>query len=93
MAARPDGITREFLLSQGWILVEEKPLFERFEHSNSPSTLKAHIGMYGDFSITELHWCNETPERYFNTVNSNLNQADYFTIINLLRIPALSDMP
>ncbi len=78
-------ITRKFLESQGWKLIEEKPLYESFEHTKN-SDLKCSIGLYGEFSIVELHWCNKTPERDFSTINNNLTIDDYYTIIRLLNI-------
>ena len=76
-------ITRKFLLEQGWELDEDKPLFETFKKGQSYYCM---IGMYGDFSIGELHWLNRDPERYFHTRNSDLTIDDYFTIIKLLNI-------
>lgn len=78
-------ITRKFLESQGWKLVEEKPLFESFEHTKN-ADLKCSIGLYGGFSIVELHWCNKTPEREFSTINNELTIDDYHTIIRLLNV-------
>lgn len=79
-------INREFLLSQGWVLTEERPLFETFEHSKNKN-LVCSIGLHGALSICELHWCNGTPEREFSTVhNPNLTKEDYFTILKLLCI-------
>lgn len=78
-------INRTFLEVQGWTLDEEKPLFETFKHSRN-SSLVCSIGLYGDFSIVELHWMNQTPEKAFYTLNPNLTEEDYFTIINLLNI-------
>lgn len=78
-------ITHDFLLSQDWVLDEEKPLYNFYTQRNN-SDMKLSIGMYGEFSITELHWINKTPERYFSTINANLKQEDYFTIIKLLNI-------
>lgn len=81
-------INRIFLLSEGWELEKEYPLFETFTHPKD-SRLRCSIGLYGSFSITELHWINNTPEREFQTVNSNLTKADYFKIIELLNITTL----
>lgn len=78
-------INREFLLSQGWVLKNEYPLYESFVHSKDNDLICA-IGLYGDFSITELHWCNKTPERQFSTLNPKLTKEDYFKIIELLNI-------
>jgi len=78
-------ITRVFLESQGWKLIEEKPLFESFEHTKNPY-LKCSIGLYGGFSVVELHWCNKTPEREFSTINNELTINDYHTIIRLLNV-------
>lgn len=78
-------INRIFLLSQGWVLKEEFPLFEKFVHSKLDN-LVCTIGLYGEFGISELHWCNKTPEREFYTLNPNLTESDYFTIISLLNI-------
>ena len=78
-------ITRDFLLSEGWILKVEWPLCEEYEYSVS-SDLVCHIGLYGDFSISELHWLNKTPEKYFHTMNPDLTTEDYHTILRLLNI-------
>lgn len=76
-------INRKFLESQGWILIKEYPLFESFEHRRN-SDLVCSIGLYGSFSIHELHWMNKTPEGGFSALNSNLTEEDYFTILRLL---------
>lgn len=81
-------INREFLLSQGWELKEEKPLYETFVHKSSPDII-CSIGLYGEFSISELHWCNKTPDRTLFTINPNLTKEDYFKIIDLLSIKSL----
>jgi len=78
-------ITRSFLESEGWELFEEKPLFEKFTHHKN-SSLRCSIGLYGEFAITELHWMNQTPEKEFSTINSNLTTEDYHAIIKLLNI-------
>jgi hypothetical protein len=78
-------ITRNFLESQGWKLIEEKPLYELFEHTKN-ADLKCSIGLYGGFSIVELHWCNKTPVIEFSTVNNELTIDDYHTIVRLLKI-------
>jgi len=78
-------INREFLTKQGWELETEQPLFESYVHSKD-SNLVCGIGLYGSFSISELHWCNKTPEKSFYTLNQNLTEDDYFTIIRLLNI-------
>lgn len=78
-------ITRAFLESEGWILTDEKPLLDSFEHTKN-SLLKCSIGLYGHFSIHELHWCNDEPERGFSTINSKLTIDDYKSIIRLLNI-------
>lgn len=78
-------ITRKFLESEGWILTEETPLHDSFEHSRN-SDLKCGIGLYGGFSLVELHWCNKTPEKQFSTINSELTIDDYRTIIRLLKV-------
>lgn len=78
-------INRTFLEAQGWALEMEKPLFETFKHIKN-SSLECSIGLYGDFSIAELHWMNQTPEKAFYTLNPNLTEEDYFTLIKLLNI-------
>jgi hypothetical protein len=78
-------ITRDFLESEGWKLIEEVPLFETFQHTKN-SDIKCSIGLYGGFSIVELHWCNKTPEREFSTINPDLTIDDYKTIVRLLNI-------
>lgn len=78
-------INRDFLLSQGWVLKKEFPLYESFEHSKNRDMICA-IGLYGDFSICQLHWCNKTPEREFTTINPDLTKEDYFKILSLLNI-------
>jgi len=90
MMQRPNAIDRAFLLSQGWELVTEKPLFESFRHSKSPSTLRCTIGMYGEVSICELDCLSGNPDREFTTINHHLTQQDYFTIVSLLRIEELA---
>lgn len=81
-------INREFLLSQGWELKDEKPLYETFVHKSDPDVV-CSIGAYGEFSIAELHWCNKTPDREFTTINPRLTTDDYFKIIDLLSIQRL----
>jgi hypothetical protein len=78
-------INREFLLSQGWVLKKEFPLYESFAHSKNSDMICA-IGLYGEFSICQLHWCNKTPEREFTTINPALTKEDYFKILSLLNI-------
>jgi len=78
-------LTKDFLLSQGWEMVLGMPLFTDFKHKSNLD-LVCRIGMYGEFYITELHWCNKTSERIFSTINSNLTTDDYFKILSLLRI-------
>lgn len=78
-------INRDFLLSKGWILQDEYPLFENFFHSKNKDLVCA-IGLYGEFSIAQLHWCNKTPERQFITMNSKLTKEDYEVILRLLNI-------
>jgi len=78
-------INRKFLESQGWVLDKEVPLYESFKHPKHP-LLVCGIGLYGEFNITELHWCNNTPERIFSTINPKLTTDDYFKIIELLSI-------
>lgn len=81
-------IDRGFLLSEGWVLTEEYPLFEVFTHSKNED-LKCSIGLYGGFSITELHWLNKDPETEFSAMNPNLTKEDYHTIIRLLNIKTI----
>jgi hypothetical protein len=78
-------INREFLLSEGWRLEKEYPLYESYIHSKN-SDLVCGIGLYGSFSVCELHWCNKTPEKEFTTMNPNLTKNDYFKILSLLNI-------
>lgn len=80
-------INRQFLEEQGWVLNEEYPLFETFKHIRD-SSLICSIGLYGSFSIAELHWINQTPEKQFSTMNANLTEEDYFTILRLLNVSA-----
>ena len=81
----PDKITVDFLISQGWDINEQKPLYTSFIHSKD-ERLVCSIGKYSEFFIAELHWCNRTPERTFDTVNHNLTTEDYHTIIKLLAL-------
>lgn len=78
-------INRDFLLSEGWKLEFEKPLFEVFSHPGN-SLLKCSIGFHGELSITEKHWCNDEPEKGFFTINPYLTKEEYFKIIQMLRI-------
>ena len=78
-------INRSFLESNGWVLQKEFPLFENYTHGTNTS-LVCSIGLYGEFTIHELHWLNRTPERTFSTTNSRLTEDDYFTILRLLHI-------
>jgi hypothetical protein len=78
-------MNKDFLIKQGWNVKTEYPLFTSFIHSRH-DRLFCSIGKYGQFRITEMHWCNDEPERYFNTINSSLNEDDYFKILNLLNI-------
>ena len=79
------SINREFLLSQGWVLDKEYPLFENFTHPKS-GFLIATITLYGGFAISELDWANRVPETTFSTMNPDLTKMDYFTILKLLKI-------
>lgn len=81
-------LNREFLLSQGWELDQEKPLYENFTHP-ADQDIKCSIGLYGQFGITQFHWCNGTPERAFYTCNPDLTEADYFKILEMLRFTHL----
>jgi hypothetical protein len=85
MMDRPNAITKAFLLLNGWSIIDTFPLYEAFQHKKN-TRLFAHIGMYGDFSITELHWMNDEPQKYFNTINADLITEDYNNIIRLLGI-------
>lgn len=78
-------INRAFLEAQGFVLKDEKPLFETFYHIKDQDLI-CSIGLYGDFSIHELHWCNKTPEKGFSTINPELTTEDFFTIVKLLAI-------
>jgi hypothetical protein len=78
-------INRDFLISQGWELKEEYPLFENFTHPKN-HLVYAAIGIHGEFSICEVHWCNGNPEREFNSLNPELTTDDYFNILKMLRI-------
>lgn len=80
-------INRAFLISEGWELKEEKSLYETFM-LKSNNDIVCSIGLYGEFSISELHWCNKKPEKSFFTRNSSLTVEDYRTIIHLLNIRA-----
>lgn len=83
-------INRQFLESKGWVLNEEYPSFESFVHTKN-NDLVCSIGLYGSFYIAELHWCNKTPEKVFNTINPSLTIEDYETIIKLLNLTTLSN--
>ena len=78
-------ISKEFLLSKGWKVKEEKPLHITFEHSTN-SLLSCTLGSYGGFCIAEKHWLNDANERIFATTNPKLTEQDYMTIIDLLGI-------
>lgn len=78
-------ITRDFLEGEGWVLVEDKPLYEAYEHKES-NLLKCSIGLYGGFSVMLMHWCNNTPEKCFSTCNPDLTKADYMEILRMLNI-------
>jgi hypothetical protein len=78
-------INRKFLESKGWVIKQEFPLCDQFKHSKSTDLL-CSIGLYGGFSIVELHWCNKTPEKEFSTINPDLTTNDYETIIRLLKL-------
>lgn len=81
-------INRGFLESEGWILEEERPLYESFTRPNS-EIYRCTISMYGGFAITEYHWCNRTPERTFQTLNAELSKQDYHDILRMLNIKLL----
>lgn len=76
-------INREFLISKGFVLTGEYPLFEEFKHSKD-YLIFASIGLYGSFSIGDLHWCNKTVERVFSTMNPNLTEEDFDRIVSML---------
>lgn len=79
-------INREFLISQGWVLEDERPLHESFYHSKDKNVI-CLIGMYGGFSIHKLHWCNKTKEDGFS--GTLTKSDDYFIILKLLKLTKL----
>jgi hypothetical protein len=85
LTAKEMQINHDFLISEGWELAEERPLYNEYKrpwHNN----VICHIGLYGEFSICELHWCNKTPEKIFSTINPKLTKEDYHKIIEMLKI-------
>jgi hypothetical protein len=78
-------LNTKFLVSEGWVIHKEYPLFDEFYHSKNKD-LVCTTGLYGEFYIAELHWINKTPEREFSTTNPNLTKEDYFKILDLLVI-------
>lgn len=76
-------INRDFLEKRGWVLTEEKPLYEDFKYKNN-ADLICSITLYGGFSITELDWINKTPTNQFSAMNPNLTEEDYHSIIRML---------
>ncbi len=90
IAAMPNRISREFLLANGWQIENEYPLVTIFKRNGG---LKCSIGKYGDFSISEYHWLNHDEiVRHFCTINHNLTQDDYWTIIKLLNISGIKQV-
>lgn len=76
-------LSKEFLMSEGWELVLESPLFTSFKKGSISCT----IGKYGQFSIIEPHWCNrDEMARAFITTNHNITEEDYHCIIKLTAI-------
>lgn len=72
-------------MDEGWTLEEEKPLYEKFVHSKN-ADIVCSIGLYGEFSIAQLHWCNKTPDKIFSAINPSITESDYKKILELLRI-------
>jgi len=89
MMNRPNAINREFLISKGWELIMDKPLFEVYRHTKSPTTLECCIGMYGEFYLIETNYLDGKADRQFTTINAALTQQDYITIVSLLGIKEL----
>lgn len=78
-------INHDFLISEGWEVITDKPLFNTYRHVKNADA-RCSIGLYGEFYICELHWCNKTPEQSFNAINPSLTKEDYHKIIDMLRI-------
>lgn len=78
-------INRKFLLDRGWELKAEYPLSETFVHRHS-ELIVCSIGLHGAFSIAELHWINKTPENQFSSLNPNLTEEDYISILKMLNL-------
>jgi hypothetical protein len=81
-------INKDFLLREGWVLKEEKPLYCMFDHPRD-QRINCSLGSYGEFSIVEYDWCNHDEiVRTFATINPKLTQEDYKTILRLTCIDA-----
>lgn len=78
-------ITGEFLISMGFTLSKETPLIDTYQHSRNWNCYVS-IGLYGELTITEKHWCNQTDDRIFSTINPNVKQSDFPAIVQFLNI-------
>ena len=78
-------ITGVWLESKVWVNLKNAPLWSSYKHQNN-SNAYLTLGTYGHFSIVELHWLNQTPEKEFKVKGKSLSKKDYKEIIRLLNI-------
>lgn len=81
----PNRIDDNYLISRGFELVEEKPLFNRYQHKSN-RLLFVVIGMYGELCIAEKHWCNDEVERIFSTINRDIKRWEFDILLKYLNI-------
>lgn len=81
----PHRIDEAYLLSRGFELIEEKPLFNTYQHKRN-RLLFVTIGMYGELSIAEKHWCNDEVERIFSTINRDIKRWEFDILLKYLNI-------
>lgn len=95
--AQPNRISTEFLLSIGFEIEMDKPLFTTFKFSGNEK-IKCSIGKYGDFGIYKYHWCNpDERDAGFFAINPHLSIEDFKIIVRFMGLtdllPVLESTP
>jgi hypothetical protein len=79
-------ITIDFLQEQGFEVIEDYPLHSKLQHKVNRLVFVSVGKQYGEITIGEKHWINNSYERTFSTTNVNLTNDDFNTICTLLDI-------
>lgn len=74
-------INQEFLENEKWQLVKDYPLFQEYKRNDICLT----IGAYGEFSITEYHWCNKNEIQQCMVLNNLTKIKEYYLVLKLLK--------